>query len=188
MDIVARAQKICLSPDTEWPVIAGESANLGALVSNYALPLAGLSALGAFVGIAFFVGLGFTNGLMVAVTGLVTSLILVVVLSFIIDALAPTFGATSGGDNAAKVAAYAPTPAWICGLFQFVPVVGVLATIAGAIYSLYLLYLGLIRVMKAPRDKAVVYTVVVVVIAVVIGMVVNFVLAMLGMGGGMRIS
>ena len=26
MNIVERAKRLCLSPDTEWPVIAGESA------------------------------------------------------------------------------------------------------------------------------------------------------------------
>ena len=35
----------------------------------------------------------------------------------------------------------------------------------GALYALYLLYLGLLRVMKSPPDKAAVYTVVVVVVA-----------------------
>ena len=37
------------------------------------------------------------------------SLVGVVVLSFVIDALAPTFGAGKSSDRAGKVAAYAPT-------------------------------------------------------------------------------
>ena len=41
------------------------------------------------------------------------------------------------------MAAYAPTPAWVAGIFQIVPVLGSLLAIIGALYSLYLLYLGL---------------------------------------------
>ena len=32
MNIVERAKRLCLSPDTEWPVIAGESATLPTLL------------------------------------------------------------------------------------------------------------------------------------------------------------
>ena len=38
----------------------------------------------------------------------------------------------------------------------------------GGLYSLYLLYLGLMRVMKSPPDKAVGYAVVVVLVAIVV--------------------
>ena len=57
------------------------------------------------------------------------------------------------------------------------PFVGGLIAVLGALYSLYLLYLGLLRVMKSPPDKAVAYTAVVVVVAIVIGFVVNVVAA-----------
>ena len=57
MNIVERAKRLCLSPDTEWPVIAGESATLAALLTGYVLPLAALSAIGSFVGAAM-AGLG----------------------------------------------------------------------------------------------------------------------------------
>jgi hypothetical protein len=112
MNIVERAKRICLSPDTEWSVIAGESAALGSLITGYALPLAALSAVGSLIGTTFL-GLGIMFAIRVAVMGLVMSLLGVVVLSFIVDALAPTFGAAKSSDSAARVAAYAPTPAWI---------------------------------------------------------------------------
>lgn len=185
MSIVERAKKICLSPDTEWPVIAGESATLGSLITGYALPLAALSAAGSLIGMILSrLGPGFA--LRVAVMGLVMSLVGVVVLSFIIDALAPTFGAAKSSESAAKVAAYAPTPAWIGGVFQIIPILGSLVALIGALYSLYLLYLGLMRVMKSPQDKVVGYTVVVVLVAIVVGIVASYITAMLGLGGGLR--
>jgi hypothetical protein len=186
MNIVERAKRICLSPDTEWPVIAGESATLGTLLTGYCLPLAAVSAAASVIGTSIL-GLGLGFALRVAVMGLVTALVGVVALSFIIDALAPTFGAAKGIDNAAKVAAYAPTPAWIGGIFQIIPYLGGLVALLGALYALYLLYLGLMRVMKSPQDKAVGYTVVVVLVCLVVGVVASYITAMVGLGGGMRL-
>jgi hypothetical protein len=170
MNIVDRAKRICLSPDSEWPVIAGESATMGSLITGYALPLAALSALGSVLG-TMFLGLGIMFALRIAIMGLVMSLVGVVVLSVLIDALAPMFGAVKGSDGAAKVAAYAPTPAWIGGIFQIIPFLGGLLSLIGALYALYLLYLGLIHVKKSPQDKAVIYTVVIVIITLVLGFV-----------------
>jgi hypothetical protein len=178
MNIVERAKRLCLSPDTEWPVIAGESATLGSLITGYALPLTALSAAGSLIG-TMSTRLGLSLALQVAVTALVMSLVGVVVLSVIISALAPTFGAAKSSNSAAKVAAYAPTPAWIGGIFQIVPVVGWLVAWVGALYALYLLYVGLMRVMKSPPDKVVAYTVVVVLIAIVVGFAASSITAIL---------
>jgi hypothetical protein len=180
MNIAERVQRICLSPDSEWAVIAGESTALPALITGYVLPLAALSAIGSFIGGLMGVGLEFA--LRAAIVGLVAAVVGVFVISAIIDALAPTFGAAKNSTSAAKVAAYAPTPAWVAGLFWFVPVVGSLISLIGALYSLYLLYLGLMRVMKSPADKAVAYTVVVIVIGIVLGLVVGYITAMMGLG------
>jgi hypothetical protein len=183
MNIAERAKRICLSPDTEWPVIASESTTLAALLTGYVLPLAGVSALALLIG-SVLSGLSIMTALTLAVTGVVVALIGVVVMSFIIDALAPTFGAEKSSDRAAKVAAYSPTSAWIAGVAQIIPYLGSLIALLGALYALYLLYLGLLRVMKSPPDKAVAYTVVVVIVAIVIGVVVNLIAATLGLGAG----
>jgi hypothetical protein len=188
MNIVDRAKRLCLSPDTEWAVIAGERATLATLITGYALPLAALSAVGSLLG-TIFLGLGIGLALRIALVGLVTSLVGVVVLSVLIDALAPTFGAVKSSESAAAVAAYAPTPAWVAGVFQIIPFLGSLIAFIGALYALYLLYLGLIHVKKSPRDKAVGYTVVVVIVGIVVGVVASYITtAMFGIGPTMRIT
>jgi Yip1 domain len=184
MNVVERAQRICLSPDTEWPVIAAERTSLATLLTSYVLPLAGLSALAAFVG-AVLANLSLVAWFSALVISLVMSMLGVVVVSIIIDALAPTFGAEKSSDRAAKVAAYSPTPAWIAGLFQIVPVVGQIIALIGALYALYVLYLGLLRVMRCPPDKAVAYTAAVVVVGIVVAFVVSVVAGSLGFGIGM---
>src|SRR3546814_17909838 len=51
------------------------------------------------------------------------------------------------------VAAYSATAAWVAGVFQIVPSLGWIGAILG-LYSLYLLYLGLPILMKAPAANA----------------------------------
>jgi hypothetical protein len=169
-------------------VIAAEPATLGGLITGYVLPMAALAAIGSLVGSVLWLGgVGLGIALRIAVVSVVTSIVGVVVLSAVIDALAPTFGAAKNSANAAKVAAYSPTAAWVGGFFQIIPYLGGVIAFIGAIYSLYLLYLGLMRVMKSPSDKAVGYTVVVVVVASVVGYAASLVTAAIGFGPAMRI-
>jgi len=56
-------------------------------------------------------------------------------------------------------------------------VLGALA-ILGALYSLYLLYLGLPKLMKCPQDKALGYTVVTVLCFIIAGIVIGAVSTM----------
>ena len=181
MDILDRVKKILLTPDSEWTVIAGESTPPAALMTGYVLPLAAVSAIAAFIG-GSLIGqnlalLGYyrvpvATGLGVAVVSIVMAAIGVFLVSMVIDALAPTFGAQKNSAQALKVAAYSATPAWVAGVFQILPVLGILAII-GALYCIYLLYLGLPRLMKCPQDKAVGYTAVVIVCVIVISLVVG---------------
>ncbi|HLG60067.1 MAG TPA: Yip1 family protein [Vicinamibacterales bacterium] len=190
MDILDRVKKILLTPDAEWSVIAGESTPPATLMTGYVLPLAGVSAVAAFIGRSL-VGqsvplLGnyrvpVASGLGQAVVSVVMAAIGIFLLSMIIDALAPTFGAQKNSSQAIKVAAYSATPAWVAGVLQILPVLGVLA-IVGALYCIYLLYLGLPRLMKCPQDKALGYTGVVIVCVIVISLVVGSLTTMMFVG------
>ena len=55
--------------------------------------------------------------------------------------------------GALKVVAFSYTASWVAGVFQIVPGIGMLLALAGSIYSIYLLYLGLPVLMKCPREK-----------------------------------
>jgi hypothetical protein len=143
------------------------------------MPLAAIGAIAGFIG-GSLVGMSLpflgryrvpiTAGLAGAVFTFVIAIVGVFCLAFIINALAPTFGAEKDANKAFKVAVYSYTPGWIAGVLQILPALGVLAVLA-ALYGLYLLYLGLPALMKCPRDKAVGYTAVVVVCAIVLSIV-----------------
>jgi len=183
MSLIERAKNICFSPATEWTVIAAESTPPATLVTSYAAPLAAIGAVAGFIGGSVigrtvpFVGtfrVGLVPGLVGAVFMFGLALLGIAILSVIINALAPTFGAQKDSVQALKLAVYSYTPAWIAGVLNIVPLLGVLALFAG-LYGIYLMYLGLPRLMKCPLDKAAGYTVVVVVCAIVLSVVVGLV-------------
>ena len=192
MALVERAKNICITPKTEWPVIAGETSSTGSLMSGYVAPLAIIGPVAAFIGGSLightlpFIGTYRTPiiaGVGLAVFTFIMAFVGVFILSLIINALAPSFGGEKNSQQALKVAVYAYTPAWLAGILNIIPFLGLLAILA-AFYSLYLLYLGLPRLMKCPEDKSIGYTVVVVICAIVLSVVVGLIGTMFA-GAGM---
>ncbi len=193
MDLVQRAKNICLAPQTEWPVIAGETTPTADLIKGYVLPLAAIGAVAGFLGGSFvglslpFVGRVRTpilSGLSLAIFGLVMSVVAVFVIGFIVNALAPTFGGEKNQAQALKVVVYVYTPGWVAGVLRILPALGLLALLA-ALYGLYLLYLGLPVMMKCPKEKAAGYTIVVVVCAIAFSIVVGIIGGLFGAAGVM---
>jgi len=183
VSIVERAKNICLTPNTEWPVIAAEPTSPGTLVSGYVVPLAAIGAIAGFIGGSFigrtlpYLGtyrVPLVSGLVGALFAFCMAIAGVFILSLVINALAPTFGGAKDSTQALKLAVYSYTPAWIAGVLLIVPLLGIFAIFA-AFYGLYLLYLGLPRLMKCPEDKAVAYTAVVVVCAIVLSVIITVV-------------
>lgn len=174
--LVARAKAILLSPKTEWPVIAGESTTVADLYKGYVIPLAAIPAIFGFlqmsvIGTPTFAGtirMGVGFGLTQAVLMFVMQLVMVYVVGLIIDALAPTFGGQKNNIQALKVIAYSTTASCVASIGGIVPALGILIGLAGAIYGIYLLYLGLPQLMKCPPEKAGGYTAVVVIVTIVV--------------------
>ncbi len=176
--IITRVKNILLTPATEWPVIAAEAATPKGIYVGYVLVLAAVPAVLGFIDAAVFgysipfagtVRVGIGSALSAAVTGYVLSVAGVFIMSHVVDALAPTFAAEKNPLQALKVVAYAYTAAWVGGAGTILPGIGALVMLAGGIYSIYLLYLGLQQLMKCPADKAAGYTAVVVIAGILIG-------------------
>jgi hypothetical protein len=192
MSLMERAKAICLKPNTEWPVIEAETASTRDLMVGYAVPLAAIGPIAAFVGgVAIgrtipFIGtyhVPIASAATLAIVTYVLSLVGIFVLSLIINALAPTFGGQKNSAQALKIAVYAYTPAWIGGIFGILTSLSWLAIIAG-LYGLYLFYLGLPVLMKNPKEKSVAYTVVVIICSIVLWVVTAGVAGAVG-GAGM---
>jgi hypothetical protein len=177
--LTERCKNILLKPKEEWAGIDGEPASVGGLMTGWVVPLAAIGPVAGLVGGLVFGYSAFgvtyrpsvTGALTSAVIGYALALLSAFLLSKIIDALAPSFGGQKNSVQAMKVAAYSGTAAYLCGIFQIIPQLAILGILG--LYSLYLLYLGLPRLMKAPEDKAMGYTVVTVIVAIVLFLIVG---------------
>jgi hypothetical protein len=181
MALVDRVKNILLTPKTEWEVIDAEPTTVADLYKGYIMPLAAIGPVAQAIGFSVFgmpvpflgtyrtpVGTAITQ----AIVTYILTLVAVFVLALIIDALAPTFNGIPNRIQALKVAAYSYTASWVAGIFMLVPALSFLAILG--VYSLYLLYLGLPILMKAPKEKALAYTAVVILCGIVLFMLIGF--------------
>lgn len=176
-------RNLLVSPRREWPAIAGRPVDPTALYAGHVAPLAAIGPICGFIGLSI-IGIQLpifgryrvpvVSGITHAVVSFALTLVGVFVLAAIIDALAPRFSAQPDRRQALKLAAYAATPAWLAGVFQLSPALSLLGLLA-SIYSLYLFYLGIPELMKAPREKAGLYTLAVFVAAIVVAVVIGIV-------------
>lgn len=185
--IIDRARNILTSPKSEWPIAAAEPATVGGLYIGYIAIIAALPAIAGFIkssllGTSF---LGMTvhaplgSGLARMLLTYLLSLGIAYVMALIINALATSFGGQQSMLQALKTVAYAWTASWVAGIGVLLPWIGLLILIAGGIYGIYLLYLGLPHTMKCPADRAGGYTAVSVIIAIVLSWVVHLMLGVI---------
>jgi hypothetical protein len=186
VNLADRVKSILLTPRSEWRVIDAEPATVGSLYTTYILPLGAIPAVATLIGFSL-VGtsilgssfrIPFGSGIEWAVSQYVSTLVGVFILALIIDALAPTFGGTQNRVQALKVAAYSMTAVWLCGIFYLLPSLAPLGILG--LYSLFLLFLGLPVLMKAPEDKALGYTIVSCIAAIVIFVIMRTITARFG--------
>lgn len=181
--LITRAVNIIMRPKVEWARIDDEPATVKGLITGYAAPLALIGPVAALIGGQLFPVSVFgtvyrapvVGAVIAAIVSFVLSLVAVFVLGLIIDALATRFGGTSNRVQAMKVAVYSSTASWLAGVFGLLPALAFLS-LAG-LYSLYLLFVGLPILMKAPADKAMNYTIVVVVLSIVMWLIVGAITA-----------
>lgn len=183
MSLIDRAKNIIITPKTEWLVVNSESATPQSLLIGYVIPLAIIASIGNILRGLMFSGPFGVYFLWAAIIGLVTILISFYVSIYVIDILAPSFGSEKNLNKSAQLVAYANTPTWIAGLLSFIPVIGFLIIIAGWVYSIYLLYLGLGPLKKTPEDKKIIYMIIAFIVMIVVGFIISAIL--MGIFGGL---
>jgi len=188
MNLMDRIKGILLQPKSEWGKIDSEPGDAGYLISNYVAILAAVAPICTFIGTSIIgiggerIGIGL--GLFRAIVVYVLTLIGFFVVGYIIDFLAGTFGARKDLQSAMKVSAYAPTAAWLAGVFNILPVLSFLSILG--LYSLYLLYTGIGALMKPASNNALIYTIAVIVCAIIVWIIILAIPVMLfGIGSMM---
>jgi Yip1 domain len=185
MNIVERARNLILQPKREWEAIAAEPHTVEDLYTRYVMTLAAIPAVSDFIGFSLIgssmLGVGYrvpiAHGVAHMVSQYVLSLGLVYVFAIMIEALAPQFGGERNFIQSFKIAAFAPTAAWLAGIFYVIPLFSILGLLG--LYSLFLLYIGVPILKRVPEDKAIPFVAIVLIAAIVLGVLVNAVAALM---------
>ena len=185
--IIERVKSILLSPKDALTAIKSEEVSIAAFMKEYVAILAAIPAVSIFIGWALvghsvFGRRSFIGTLFYAALFYILSMVSVFVYSKVIDALAPSFNATKNDLNAFKLTVYAWTPAFVAGIFHIVPGLQVLAML-GALYGIYILYLGLPILMESSEEKTVAYTVVGLLVALLTMVLIWFIAGAIALGG-----
>lgn len=174
MNLIERVKNILITPKTEWTVIDGETATPQSLLMGYVFPLAIVAAIGPLLTGLLFAGVwGFKYFLVTAIIAFISQMVAFYISVLVVDMLAPSFGSEKNLGKSAQLVAYSATPGYVGGLLSFIPILGLLISIAAWVYGVYLMYLGIGPIKKTPEDKKVVYMLV----AYIIWIAIYFILA-----------
>lgn len=182
MNIIERIKNILIAPKKEWNVIAAEEQSLTTTLTTYVLPLALIGAAATMIGWGligksyFMVTVkGWPLGMKYGLIALVSSIAGFLITTFVVDALAPSFGAEKNLNKSAQFVAYSATPSYLGAIFAIIPSIALLGSLIG-LYGLYLMYLGIGPMKKAPEDKKVVYLIVSILVLIVASVVLGMIL------------
>jgi Yip1 domain len=153
--LFVRVRGILMRPQTEWERIAGEEP--ASLIGSYIVPLAILGAVISFAAGVLYSGFDVNAALawrgVAALLYVVFAVLGVVVAAWLINFLAHRFGAQNDSGRARQLAAYAATPMLVAAVGALAPPVALIVTIAGAVYALILLAMGVGRLMPLPDSE-----------------------------------
>jgi hypothetical protein len=193
-NIIARAKEILLRPVPTWEVIQAEDATVEGLYKTWVIPLAAIPAVCGAIGQLGWLGRFEIFGIRFhpSVIGILTravatyalGLAAIFVMAVIIDELAIRFGGERSRTQAFKLVAYSGTAGWVAGVFELLPGPGGLIALLGAIYSLYLFYLGLPKLMRNDPDKTTSYFVIVLLVGIGVAILFGMLSSCFGVWGG----
>jgi hypothetical protein len=197
-NLFQRVINILTKPKDEWQVINNETPNVINLIVGYALVLSLIPAIALFIrygligttvwGVTYR---NFGTAIMQALIQVISAGVGVYLFAWVIDLLASSFESEKNMGKSLQLAAYSYTPVWILGILNLIGLLGSLAVFLGAVYTIYLLYLGIPVLKRTPKDKVTGYLVISIIAMLVIYFVVAMILgAILGLifvtGGGFR--
>jgi hypothetical protein len=163
--LAARAAGMLFRPHETWVAVDAEPTTVSELYLGYIAPLAAIAPVCGAIGLAVFgasiAGIHLKPSLVETLVGAVIdyglALIATYVLALVVAGLAPAFGGVGNRVQALKLTAHAATALWVAGLFALYPTLGFPLAILAGLYSLYLLYLGLPRLMRTPPEHSLTY-------------------------------
>lgn len=183
MNLIERVKALLFSPKTEWDVIAKEENSTSKIIGGYLLPLVLIPVVATFISYAVigyklpFIGhiLSVEIGIRSAISLLISTFGGALLTAFIIDSLAPSFGAEKNFNKAMQLVAFSYTPSLIGGIFYIYYGTAFLGGLLG-LYGLYLMFLGLKPMMHVGDDKHVTYFVISLIVTIAVTIILSLVL------------
>jgi len=183
MNITDRAKNIILRPTTEWAIIDSENITLQKLITSYLLPLSLIGAIASLIGFSvigysvFGVHEGSISwGVIRAMQFIVHAILVCIIATYIIDALAPTFKSEKNLTKSAELVIYSYTPGLLGAVFSIFPSISILGTLC-TLYGIYLVFVGLHTIKKTPDDQRIGYIVVTVLILIAVYVIIGVVIS-----------
>ena len=193
--LLGRLKGMLIAPKAEFAQIAAAGTATARIYTGFVMPLALLDALVGFIHVSIVgttepltgaVRVPVTAGLLTALLVFVFGLLGIWVVAWVIDALAPFFGAEPNRRLASATAAYASTPIWLATVLVPFPTVWAPVEVLAVVYHTWLLYLGLHVLMRAARDRVLGYATTVVLCTILLEIV--FTMASTALSGGTHMN
>lgn len=193
--LLGRLKGMLIAPKAEFAQIAAAGTATARIYTGFVMPLALLDALVGFIHVSIVgttepltgaVRVPVTAGLLTALLVFVFGLLGIWVVAWVIDALAPFFGAEPNRRLASATAAYASTPIWLATVLVPFPTVWAPVEVLAVVYHTWLLYLGLHLLMRAARDRVLGYATTVVLCTILLEIV--FTMASTALSGGTHMN
>lgn len=155
------AGSIIVRPIATWRSISLAHDSFATLFFGYVVPLNALGPLATFVA-EHYVGFridhvvyrsGAPEALAQAAFKFVFALVGLMLVTLLVDALAPAFGARRHFRTSFRIAAFAYTPVWLASLAVLVPALGFLE-LAALAYVIFLLRAGIVALMGIAPGRA----------------------------------
>lgn len=164
--IIDRVKGIILNPTHEWREVEAESKSNKELLLFYALPLVVLGVIAGLIG---------WGSLHMAVYQLAMPLAGIVIAAYVVNALAENFDSTKNLNNAFKLVTYAATPSMVAAIIANLSPFLSWVSLFG-LYSIYLFWIGIPKLMDTPENKRLMYVIVAGLIIVVIQVIISAVI------------
>ena len=170
-----RIKAIIANPTKEWEKITTEPSDQNELIVNYLVPIVILGAITTFIGKASQGDISVYQGFMLAITYFISMIAGIYISAVVVSELAPGFNVEKDFGGTLKLIVYSATAALVgsvvANLHPGLSFIGLFG-----LYSLYLFWVGLPKIMDVAEDKKVGFVLISALIILAITFVINFIL------------
>ncbi|MEJ5273664.1 MAG: Yip1 family protein [Spirochaetota bacterium] len=176
-ELFERVKNILFNPLESWQKIKEEQEDIKTFLTSYVLILSAIIPLAQFFGFVIFgrifgIRINFFKGLLDLIISYFVQITGIILASFVMSQLSVTLNYKKDFMAHFKLICYSLTPYWILGIFYLIPPIW-LVSLIGALYSIYLIFLGADKIIEISREKTFIYIIILVIILFIIYFVIN---------------